>query len=309
MSSYQLEPHLRHRLRRRGPAQRDPRTISTGTAGWTGTSRAKAAGLPRPRPSPDAAIVGVDDAICRGIAQDLTGGRRAKIVVPVSAERQAAGGVHVAARPAHRRRRGQSDPRCSRWPALLACRASTTARTPPPPPMPAVRPRRHQPRGTRSPASNPSRVWPTARNSSRRSRGCDTSMIPKPPTPMAAAKALACYENCLLDRRAGWPKKAELPHLPATSRAFRHAFLIGQAAARFSPDTLGSAVPHSRCGELGGGSSGGRTRWRSASDDPAPSSCSPGRPAPRSTSFPNFEVRGGAFRRLVEALPGAGGRA
>ncbi len=59
----------------------------------------------RGQTAPAAAIIGVDDALCRDIHQELVRADT-QIVVPISAERRIAGGVYVDERPAHRRHRG-----------------------------------------------------------------------------------------------------------------------------------------------------------------------------------------------------------
>jgi UDP-N-acetylmuramoylalanine--D-glutamate ligase len=116
----------------------------------------------------------------------------------------------------------------------------------------------------------------------------------------AAAKALACYETVYWIA-GGLAKDGGIASLARYFPRIRHAFLIGQAAADFA-DTLGSAVPHSRCGELAAA--------LSAAHDLARREALPGAvvllsPAGASfDQFANFEARGDAFRRLVEDLPG-----
>jgi len=82
----------------------------------------------------------------------------------------------------------------------------------------------------------------------------------------------------------------------------RHAFLIGNATGEFAA-TLDGKVPYSRCGDLA-------TALKAASElargDHVPDAVVLLSPACASyDQFPNFEVRGDTFRRLVGELPGA----
>ena len=81
----------------------------------------------------------------------------------------------------------------------------------------------------------------------------------------------------------------------------RHAFLVGEAAPAFA-DTLGSQVPHSGCGELAAAVTAAHDLARHERRTGAVVLLSPA--AASFDQFANFEARGEAFRRLVEALPG-----
>jgi UDP-N-acetylmuramoylalanine--D-glutamate ligase len=142
--------------------------------------------------------------------------------------------------------------------------------------MPAPPPRR------RRRASIPSRAWRTARNAD------------------AAAKALACYEN-IYWIAGGLAKEGGIESLSSYHWRIRHAFLIGQAAPAFA-ETLGGQVPHSRCGELAAAVAAARELAMREGRQGAIVLLSPA--CASWDQFANFEARGDAFRRLVEALPG-----
>jgi UDP-N-acetylmuramoylalanine--D-glutamate ligase len=116
----------------------------------------------------------------------------------------------------------------------------------------------------------------------------------------AAAKALACYET-IYWIAGGLAKEGGIVSLSPYHYRIRHAFLIGEAAPAFA-DTLASEVPHSGCGELAAAvrsahELAGRERRAGAVVLLSPAAAS-------FDQFANFEARGDAFRRLVEALPG-----
>ena len=117
----------------------------------------------------------------------------------------------------------------------------------------------------------------------------------------SAAQALVCF-NDIFWIAGGKPKTGGITPLAEFFPRIRKAYLIGEAAAEFAKtldgkvayEMVGHARP--RGGSLGARRGGGfrsRSRW-----------CCCRRPAPRSTSIRNFEVRGTAFRDLVLALPG-----
>ncbi len=82
----------------------------------------------------------------------------------------------------------------------------------------------------------------------------------------------------------------------------RHAYLIGEAAPAFA-ETLGDAVPHTIVGDL---ESAVRAAFADARDAAAPGAVVLLSPACASfDQYPNFEVRGDHFRRVVAALPRA----
>jgi len=113
----------------------------------------------------------------------------------------------------------------------------------------------------------------------------------------AAARALACYDN-IYWIAGGRPKPGGLETLAPLLDRVRHAFLIGEATDRFA-DALDGRVRVSRCGTLDAAVD--------AAGDMAERDGLPGAvvllsPACASfDQFKNFEVRGDAFRTLVEA--------
>jgi UDP-N-acetylmuramoylalanine--D-glutamate ligase len=112
----------------------------------------------------------------------------------------------------------------------------------------------------------------------------------------AAANALACYDaiHWILGGRA---KEGGIAALTPYFPRIRRAYLIGEASDQFAR-TLEGAVPYTRCGELA---------------TAVAAACAEGRrdevvllsPACASfDQFASFEERGQVFRSLVEALPG-----
>jgi len=120
----------------------------------------------------------------------------------------------------------------------------------------------------------------------------------------AAARALSCYD-AIYWIAGGRPKEGSLGGVEPHLGNVRYAFLIGEAAMEFSQFLDGQA-PFSVSGDLA-------TAFRAASEMAAKDMAhsTPGgavvllSPAAASfDQFENFEVRGDAFRDLVEALPG-----
>ncbi len=126
----------------------------------------------------------------------------------------------------------------------------------------------------------------------------------------AAAMALACYDAAYWIA-GGRPKETGLDGLEPLFPRIVHAFLIGEAEGEFAA-ALSGRVPLSRCGDLA-----------TALTDAHALACAEQRPgavvllSPAAASFDqfaDFEERGERFRELVAALPGihadldAGGR-
>ncbi len=114
----------------------------------------------------------------------------------------------------------------------------------------------------------------------------------------AAGKALACYDRVYWIA-GGRPKEGGIATLAPHFPRIRHACLIGEAAGAFAA-TLGDAVPHSLCGDL-------ETAVTQAAalakhDEGSVVLLSPA--GASFDQFADFEARGDAFRKLVDALPG-----
>jgi UDP-N-acetylmuramoylalanine--D-glutamate ligase len=117
----------------------------------------------------------------------------------------------------------------------------------------------------------------------------------------AVAKALACYEDVYWIA-GGVPKEGGIASLAPLFPRIRHAFLIGKASAEFAA-TLDGRVPTTRAGTL---AEALRAAHAMAATEKQQSAVVLLSPACASfDQFTNFEERGDAFRRLVEALPGA----
>ncbi len=116
----------------------------------------------------------------------------------------------------------------------------------------------------------------------------------------SAAQALACF-NDIFWIAGGKPKTGGIVPLAGFFPRIRKAYLIGEAAAEFAK-TLDGKVPFEMAGTLD------RAVAASARDAAATSLKEPVvllSPACASfDQYPNFEVRGTAFRDLVLALPG-----
>lgn len=115
----------------------------------------------------------------------------------------------------------------------------------------------------------------------------------------AAERALASFENVFWIA-GGKPKAGGITPLAPFFPRVRKAYLIGEAAADFAA-TLGAAVPHEVVGTLDKAVLAA-ARDAAASGVPHPVVLL----SPACASFdqyPNFEVRGDAFRDLVRALP------
>ncbi|HUI14891.1 MAG TPA: UDP-N-acetylmuramoyl-L-alanine--D-glutamate ligase [Xanthobacteraceae bacterium] len=115
----------------------------------------------------------------------------------------------------------------------------------------------------------------------------------------SAAQALACF-NDIFWIAGGKPKTGGIESLRGFFPRIRKAYLIGEAADEFAA-TLGAAVPHEISGTLDKALTAA-ARDAQASGAPEPVVLL----SPACASFDqyrNFEVRGDAFRELVRALP------
>jgi UDP-N-acetylmuramoylalanine--D-glutamate ligase len=241
------------------------------------------------------AVVGVDDAHCRSIAEDLAeaGQRR---LIPVSAEGPVHGGVYV-------ENGTLFDALADGDPVPVLAMAETTSLPGP-----------HN-------AQNAAAAYAAARVLGLDAETIAAAIRSFPGLPHrqelvavvdgvafvndskatnadAAAKALACYDT-IYWIAGGRPKEGGLSGLEAYLPRIRHAFLIGEAAAGFAhalestvavtiSETLERAVPAAAAAAA-------------ASGEPRPVVLLS--PACASfDQFANFEARGDTFRALVEGL-------
>ena len=294
MSSYQLEltPSLACAVAILLNVTPDHLARHGGMAGYIAAKRLIFAG----QRAGDAAIIGVDDAIGAGLAAELA--REAgRTVLPVSAERAIPGGVYAADGVLIDDTEGAAAPvldmtglaglpgRHNRQNAAAAYAAARRAGVAPATAAAAIR--------SFSGLAHRQELVATL-------QGVRYVNDSKATNADAAAKALACYED-IYWIAGGLAKEGGIAPLAAYFPRIRHAFLIGQAAAAFA-DTLAGAVPHSRCGDLATAVSAARER---ALADGRPGAVVLLSPACASQDqFTDFEERGTAFRRLVEALAG-----
>ena len=113
----------------------------------------------------------------------------------------------------------------------------------------------------------------------------------------SAARALACYSR-IYWIAGGRSKAGGIAELSAYFPRIAHAFLIGEAAAEFA-ETLGDDVAHSDCGDLASALEQAAAMARDQSRPGAVVLLSPA--CASFDQFVDFEDRGDAFRRLVEA--------
>jgi UDP-N-acetylmuramoylalanine--D-glutamate ligase len=114
----------------------------------------------------------------------------------------------------------------------------------------------------------------------------------------AAEKALACYE-AIYWIAGGLPKAGGITSLQPYFRRLRHAYLIGTATEEFAA-TLGNSVPFTRCGDLAAATAAAAEQARR---DGMPGAVVLLSPACASyDQFAHFEARGDAFRALVTGL-------
>jgi UDP-N-acetylmuramoylalanine--D-glutamate ligase len=118
----------------------------------------------------------------------------------------------------------------------------------------------------------------------------------------ATEKALACYQT-IYWIAGGLPKAGGITSLAPYFKRLRHAFLIGNATGEFAATLDGQIVPYTACGDLATALAAASDRARGEHVRDAVVLLSPA--CASYDQFPNFEVRGDTFRRLVGELPGA----
>jgi UDP-N-acetylmuramoylalanine--D-glutamate ligase len=248
---------------------------------------------------PQTAIVGVDDEISAAIQRDLASAG-AQAVLPISAERAVGGGVYAAggwlvddmdgkAAPIVEMAGLARLPGTHNWQNAAAAYAATRHVGVP---REVVTQSLHSFPGLAHRQELIATIDGVRYVNDSKATNAD-----------AAAKALACYETVYWIA-GGLAKEGGIVSLSAYRDRIRHAFLIGEAAPAFA-DTLGSQVPHSRCGELATAVMAAHELARRERRAGAVVLLSPA--AASFDQFANFEARGDAFRRLVQALPGRRG--
>jgi UDP-N-acetylmuramoylalanine--D-glutamate ligase len=110
----------------------------------------------------------------------------------------------------------------------------------------------------------------------------------------ATEKALVCYDN-ILWIAGGVAKEGGIDSLAPYFPRIRHAFLIGEAAPAFA-ETLNGKVPFTRSGDLATAVTQARAMAKQGSTVLLSPACA------SFDQFRDFEARGDAFRRLVEAV-------
>jgi len=236
-----------------------------------------------------AAVIGLDDEICRGIVAKLAA--RGRKVVPISAVGAAAGGVYVAEGTLvddidRAQRRVLDLAEASRLPGRHnwqnAAAAFAAARC------------------LGVDASDAARGIKSFPGLAHRQEliatiaGVRYVNDSKATNADAAAKALVCYDM-IYWIAGGIAKEGGIAPLAPFFPRIRHAFLIGEAAPDFAA-TLAGQVPYTMSGDLATAVHQARDAARSGSTVLLSPACA------SFDQFTDFEARGNAFRGLVESL-------
>ena len=246
--------------------------------------------------NPQAAVIGIDDSLSRGIAGELAA-TRTQTVVPISAETRARGGVYVEdgklidamgrePRSVLDLRRAVRLPGRHNWQNAAAAYAAARCL------------------GLDSAAAVDG-ILSFAGLAHRQELIATIDGIPyvndsKATNADATAKALACYD-AIYWIAGGLPKEGGIASLAPFFPRIRRAFLIGKATEEFAA-TLDGHVPFARSGDLAHALQAARAAARDERPKGAVVLLSPA--CASFDQFANFEERGEVFRRLVEALPG-----
>jgi UDP-N-acetylmuramoylalanine--D-glutamate ligase len=118
----------------------------------------------------------------------------------------------------------------------------------------------------------------------------------------ATEKALTCY-RAIYWIAGGLSKEGGIVPLEPYFERLRHAFLIGRATEEFAA-TLDGKVPFTRCGDLAAAVAAAAEHARADRERDAVVLLSPA--CASFDQFANFEARGDEFRRLVGSLPKPG---
>jgi UDP-N-acetylmuramoylalanine--D-glutamate ligase len=243
------------------------------------------------------AIVGIDDAICRDIAETLRRDDTAQ-VVPISVREPASSGVYVESGRLIDALDGKPTPifdlaEAPRLPGIHnaqnAAAAYAVAR------LAGISP---------DAAIAGIRTFPGLAHRQELVDTIDGVRYindSKATNADATEKALACYP-AIYWIAGGLPKAGGIMSLAPYFTRLRHAFLIGNATGEFAA-TLDGRVPYTRCGDLATALVAASDRARGENVLDAVVLLSPA--CASYDQFPNFEVRGDMFRQLVGDLPGA----
>jgi UDP-N-acetylmuramoylalanine--D-glutamate ligase len=243
------------------------------------------------------AIVGIDDAICRDLADTLRHERKTR-VVPISVKESAPGGVYIESGQLIDALDGQPTPvfdlaEAPRLPGVHNAQNAAAAY--------AVM---RQAGISTEAAISGIRTFPGLAHRQELVDTIDGVRYindSKATNADATEKALACYP-AIYWIAGGLPKAGGITSLAPYFTRLRHAFLIGNATGEFAA-TLDGRAPYTRCGDLATALAAASDRARA---EHAPEAVVLLSPACASyDQFPNFEVRGDIFRELVGDLPGA----
>ncbi len=233
-----------------------------------------------------AAIVGVDDAICRGIYEELARAGQ-QTVIPISSEGPVEGGVGVEGgwlvdrgEPVLELSLAERLPGRHNWQNIAAAWAAARHL--------GVQPAQIAAATLTFPGLAHRQELVATVNGVRwvnDSKGTNAD---------ATAKALACYDDVWWIA-GGLSKEGGITSLEPWFARIKHAYLIGRAADEFAK-TLGEKVPHTIVGTLD-------RAVAAAREAAAPGATVLLSPACASwDQFASFEARGDAFRRLVEGF-------
>ena len=244
--------------------------------------------------SSTAAIIGVDDAICRDIADALRRGGSAQ-VVPISVTSRPAGGIWAENGCLIDASEGR--PRCvfdlaeaPRLPGAHnwqnACAAYAAARAAGVEPAAAAEAIRSFP-GLAHRQELVATVGGVRFINDSKATNAD-----------AAEKALACYQ-AIYWIAGGLPKAGGITSLEPHFERLRRAYLIGTATEEFA-ETLDGKAPYIRCGDLAAAVAAAAADARR--DDIAEAVVLLSPACASYDQFAHFEARGDAFRELAERL-------
>ena len=246
---------------------------------------------------PRTAVIGVDDEVCQGIWRELAAADE-QVVVPVSGLGPAQGGVFAREGVLYDDTEGRADPVLDlrelaslpgthNWQNAAAAYATGRAVGVAPPVIAACL-----------------RSYPGLAHRQELIAvidGVGYVNDSKATNADAAAKALACYEP-IYWIAGGRAKEGGLGDLAALFPRIARAYLIGEAAEAFAHVLAENRVPAEICGDL---ERAVAAAHKQARDDGRPGAVVLFSPAAASfDQYSDFEVRGEAFRSLVEDLPG-----